>query len=126
MGKEVTNMSQILDRPTLNRERVEHRVPVRHRNPVIDYSLITVGAVVALVGVYFQFAPANWWLAHFAEAYHFGSYTLGALLMTAGFGVYADRTNDEDLYRSTRVTTGITLAVLAAVGAIVAVAFWLL
>ena len=119
-------MSQILDRPTPTRSEFEYRVPVRRRTPMIDYTLISIGVLAAVVGVYFQFAPTNWWLAHFAEAYQLGGYTLGGLLMTAGFGVYADRTHDEDSYRSARVTTGITLAVLAAIGAIVAVAFWLL
>jgi hypothetical protein len=48
---------------------------------------------------------------------------LGGLLLGAGFGVYADRTLEEDGYRSTRVITGITLAVLAVIGAAVAVLF---
>jgi uncharacterized membrane protein YgaE (UPF0421/DUF939 family) len=39
--------------------------------------------------------------------------------------VYADRTLEEDGYRSERVITGITLAVAAVIGAAVAVVFWI-
>jgi hypothetical protein len=118
MGKEVTQVSQLL-------ERERTRIPVRHRSPVVDYTLIIIGAVVALVGVYFQFVPSDWWLAHFSEVYYFGGYTLGGLIVAAGFGVYADRTLEEDRFRSGRVITGITLAVAAVVGAAVAALFWI-
>jgi hypothetical protein len=105
-------------------ERERARIPVRRR--VLDYTLIVLGALVALAGLYFQFAPSHWWLAYFSEAYQYGCYTLGGLLLGAGFGVFADRTLEEDGYRSTRVITGITLAVLAVIGAAVAVLFWIL
>jgi hypothetical protein len=108
----------------LEQERL--RIPVRRRSPILDYSLIVLGALVALAGLYFQFALSDWWLAHFSEAYQYGGYTLGGLLLGAGFGVFADRTLEEDGYRSTRVSTGVTLAVLAVVGAAVAVLFWIL
>jgi hypothetical protein len=107
-------------------ERERTRIPVRRRSPILDYTLIVLGALAALAGLYFQFAPSDWWLAHFSEAYQYGGYTLGGLILGAGFGVYADRTLEEDSYRSTRVITGITLAVLAVIGAAVAVLFWVL
>jgi hypothetical protein len=107
-------------------ERERTRIPVRRRSPILDYTLIVLGALVALVGLYFQFAPSDWWLAYFSEAYQYGCYTLGGLILGAGFGVYADRTLEEDGYRSARVITGITLAVLAVIGAAVAVLFWVL
>ena len=72
-------------------ERERTRIPVRRRSPVLDYTLIVLGALVALVGLYFQFAPSDWWLAHFSEAYQYGCYTLGGLMLGAGFGVFADR-----------------------------------
>jgi hypothetical protein len=59
-------------------------------------------------------------------AHQYGGYTLGGLLLGAGFGVYADRTLEEDGDRSARVITGITLAVLAVIGAVLAVLFWVL
>ena len=111
-------MSQLL-------ERERTRIPVRRRSPILDYTLIIIGAVVALCGVYFQFAPSDWWLAHFSEVYDLGGYTLGGLIMAAGFGVYADRTLEEDGFRSGRVIAGITLAVAAVVGAAIAVLFWI-
>jgi hypothetical protein len=110
--------------PVLERERT--RIPVRRRSPILDYSLIILGAVAALVGLYFQVAPASWWLAHFSEAYQYGSYTLGGLLMGLGFGVYADRTADEDGQPSDRTSVGIGLAILAFLGAAAAVLFWVL
>ncbi len=108
-------MSQVLDR-----QRTEYRVPVRRRSPVVDYTLITIGALVALVGVYFQFAPSSWWLAHFSEVYHLGSYIVGGLLLATGFGVFADRTMQEDGHASTRVITATVLAIAALAGAVVA------
>jgi hypothetical protein len=107
-------------------ERERTHIPVRRRSPILDYTLIVLGALAALTGLYFQFAPADWWLAHFSEAYQYGCYTLGGLILGAGFGVFADRTLEEDGYRSTRVSTGITLAVLAVIGAALAVLFWVL
>jgi hypothetical protein len=107
-------------------EREQTRIPVRRRSPILDYTLIVLGALVALVGLYFQFAPSDWWLAYFSEAYQYGCYTLGGLILGAGFGVYADRTLEEDGHRSARVITGITLAVLAVIGAAAAVLFWVL
>jgi hypothetical protein len=77
---------------------------------VLDYTLFVLGALLALAGVYFQLAPSDWWLAYVSEAYQYGSHTLGGLILEAGFGVYADRTLEEDGYRSTRVITGSTLA----------------
>ena len=108
---------------TLERERTP--VPVRHRSPILDYSLIVLGAAAALAGLYFQFAPSGWWLAHFSEAYQYGGYTLGGLLLGVGFGVYADRAVVEDGHPSARSATGITLAVIAVVGAAVAALFWI-
>lgn len=116
-------MSQLLER---QREQVDYRVPVSRRSAVGETVLIAIGVLAAGVGVYFQFAPDSWWLAHFAEAYHFAAYTLGGVLLAAGLGVYADRAFDEDTFRSGRVTTGVTLAVLAAIGAAVAVVFWII
>ena len=107
-------------------ERERTRIPVRRRSPILDYTLIVLGALVALAGLYFQFAPADWWLAYFSEAYQYGGYILGGLILGAGFGVFADRTLEEDGFRSTRVSIGITLAVLAVIGAAVAVLFWVL
>jgi hypothetical protein len=114
----VTKVSQVLDR-----ERT--RIPVRRRSPILNYALIIIGALAALVGVYFQFAPSDWWLADFSEVYQLGGYTLGGLILAAGFGVFADRTFQVDSYPSGRVITGITLAVAAVVGAAVAVLFWI-
>jgi len=91
----------------------------------VDSTLIIMGALTALAGLYFQFAPSDWWLAHFSEMYQFGSYTLGGLILGAGFGVFADRTVQEDGHPSARSETGIALAILAVVGALTAVLFWI-
>jgi hypothetical protein len=46
--------------------------------------------------------------------------------MGAGFGVYADRTAEEDGQPSDRSAVGLGLAILAFLGAAVAVLFWVL
>jgi hypothetical protein len=121
-------MSPVLERertriPVLEREPT--RTAVRRRSPILDFTLIILGVLAALAGLYFQFAPSDWWLAHFSEAYQFGSYTLGGLILGAGFGVFADRTVKQDGHPSARSETGIGLALLAVVGALTAVLFWI-
>ena len=106
-------------------ERERTRLPARRRSPVLDYTLVIVGALAALAGLYFQFAPSDWWLAHFSEAYQYGAYTLGGVLLGAGFGVYAERNFDET-GRSARVSATVTLAIVAVAGAVAAVLFWIL
>lgn len=113
-------MSQVLDR-----QRTEYRVPVRHRSPVIDTTLIAIGALVALVGVYFQFAPSSWWLAHFSEAYHLGSYVVGGLFLSAGFGVRADRFAKEDGRASQRMVAATMLAIAALLGVVLVALAWI-
>jgi hypothetical protein len=117
-------MSQVLERE--RRDQLIYRAPVSRRNPVIDFTIMTLGLLAAGVGVYFQFAPDSWWLAHFTEGYHFGAYVLGAAMLATGFGIYADRTFDEDGTRSNRVTAALTVVGLAIIAAVVAVVFWVL
>lgn len=108
-------MTQVLDR-----QKTEYRVPVRRRRHVLDTTLITIGALAALVGVYFQFAPSSWWLAHFSEAYYLWSYIVGGLTAAVGFGVYANRSMEDGVV-STRTVVGYFLAIAAVIGAMVAV-----
>jgi hypothetical protein len=110
----------------LERERARVPVPVRYRSRVLESTLIIVGALVALAGLYFQGAPSDWWLAHFSEGYQYGAYALGGLILGAGFGVYADRTYEEDGGPSARMVTGVTLAILAVVGALLALVLWII
>lgn len=114
-------MSQLLER-----ERTGYRVPVRRRSPLLDRSLLAAGALFALIGVYFQFAPPNWWLAHFSEVYHLASYVLGGLLIAAGLGVYSDRAMEEDGHTTTRVVAGVVLTTAAVAGAVIAALVWML
>jgi hypothetical protein len=109
-------------------EREWARVPVlvRYRSRVLESTLISLGALAALAGLYFQFAPSDWWLAHFSEGYQFGAYALGGLILGAGFGVYADRTFEEDGDPSARTATGVTLAILSVVGALLALVLWII
>ncbi|HSO52192.1 MAG TPA: hypothetical protein VL330_05480 [Actinomycetes bacterium] len=90
----------------------------------MDYTLVIVGALAALAGLYFQAAPSEWWLAHFSEAYQYGAYTLGGVLLGTGFGVYAERNFDET-GRSTRVSGAATLATVAVAGAVAAALLWI-
>ena len=109
----------------LERERVRVPVPVRYRSRVLESTLIILGALAVLAGLYFQYAPSDWWLAHFSEVYQF-AYGLGGLILGAGFGVYADRTYEEDGRASARMATGVTLAILAFVGALLALVLWII
>jgi hypothetical protein len=105
-------------------ERDRTSVPARRQSPVLDYTLVIVGAFAALTGLYFQFAPSDWWLAHFSEAYQYGAYTLGGVLLGTGFGVYAER-NFNETGRSARVSAAATLATVAIAGAVAAALLWI-
>lgn len=104
----------------LNTRQPEYRVGVRHRSPVVDDTLIAIGVLLALAGVSLQFAPSSWWLAHFSQAYYLGSYIVGGLLLATGFGVYADRTMEEDDRASTRMVAATMLAIVALTGVVIA------
>ena len=118
-------MSPVLEKE-LREYQAEYRVPVRNRSHAVSYTLIALGVLAAAVGVYFQYAPTSWWLAHFDEGYHFASYTLGGLLLSSGLGVYADRAYDEDGDLTGRVTTAMTIMAIAVVGLVAAVVIWIL
>jgi len=108
-------MSQVLAR-----EQTEYRTPVRGRSSVLDLTLMAAGALAVAIGAYVQFAPSEWWLAHFSGLYHVASYTVGGLFLTAGFGVFARRAIDEDGSGSTRAVVGAILALVACAGAVIA------
>lgn len=123
-------MSQVLTRqdrkhPPETPERTGYRAPVRRPAPVAGFVLVAIGALAALVGVYFQFAPSDWWLADPGEVPYLASYTVGGLTAGAGLMVFADWLHKVDDDISLRMLTTIVLGVVAVALGVMAAVLWI-
>ena len=94
----------------LERERARVPVPVRYRSRALGRLPVT---------------PPNWWLAHFSEGSQVGAHALGGLILGAGFGVHADHIYQKD-GRRRHGWRPATLAILAVVGALLALVLWII
>ena len=109
-------MSQVHMRERLS---VEH-LPRMFRNRTVDYTLMIVGALVALFGVYTYFAPSSWVLAGLSAAWYLSSFIVGGVLLAVGFGLLGASIRDRSGYWTAPAITSFVLGTLALAGAVVA------
>ena len=100
-------------------------LPPLLRSRALDYTLLIIGAIVAAFGVYTYYAPTDWFWAGLAEGWYLGSFVLGGVLLTAGFGFLGAGMRDQDGFWSTRAVTSFFASGLALVGAVIFAAIWI-
>lgn len=109
-------MSQLLEK---DRVRTEH-LPRLFRNRTVEYTLLILGALVAGFGAYTYFVPASWILADLSEAWYLGSWIVGGVLLTAGFGMLGASVRDRSGYWTTGAVVSFVLGTLSLAGAVAA------
>ena len=109
-------MSQLLEKERVGTERL----PRLFRNRTLDYTLMTIGLLVAAFGAYTYFVPAGWVLAGLSEAWYLGSWIAGGLLLTAGFGLFGASVRDRSGHWTAGAVMSFVLATLSLAGAVVA------
>lgn len=109
-------MSQLQEKHVV---RTEH-LPRLFRHRVVDYTLIVIGALVAVFGAYTYFVPTSWILADLSEAWYFGSWIAGGVLLTAGFGMLGASIRDRSGYWTAGAVVSFVLATLGLAGAVAA------
>jgi hypothetical protein len=109
-------MTQIQERELV---RTEH-LPRLFRHRTVDYTLVVIGALVALFGAYTLFVPATWVLADLSEAWYLSSWIAGGVLLTAGFGLLGASIRDRSGYWTAGAITSFVLGTLSLAGAVVA------
>ncbi len=116
-------MSQLLERErTGSRYTAVPRKPV----PVLEYTLLAVGALLALLGVYTSYAPTDWILGDLTEGWYLGSLALGGLFLSGGFSLFADRMQVDDRHPTGFAVAGAVLSVAAFAAAVAFAAIWVL
>jgi hypothetical protein len=96
------------------------RLPRMFRSRTVDYTLMVVGALVALFGAYTYFVPTSWVLADLSEGWYLGSFIVGGVLLTAGLGLLGASMRDRSGYWTASAVTSFVLGALALAGAVVA------
>ncbi|TQJ51156.1 hypothetical protein [Phycicoccus sp. SLBN-51] len=98
---------------------VEH-LPRLFRNRTVDYTLISLGVVVAAFGAYTYFAPSSWVLAGLSAAWYLGCFIAGGVLLTAGLGLLGASLRDRSGHWTAPAITSFALGALALAGAVTA------
>ena len=93
---------------------------------MVETTLLIIGALVALFGVYTYVAPVDWVLADLTESWYLGSLAIGSLLLSGGFSMFADRIRDYDEDRSWLAIIDTILAAAALAAALIFTVIWLL
>ncbi len=110
-------MSQVQMREHLT---VEQRLPRLFRHRTVDYTFMTVGALVAAFGAYTLLVPSSWVLAGLSAAWYLSAFIVGGILMTVGFGLLGASIRDRTGVWTTSAITSFVLGTLALAGAVVA------
>ena len=116
-------MSQLLER-----ERAESRPTAAPHKPipVLEYTLLAVGALLALFGVYAWYAPTGWILGDLTEGWYLGSLALGGLCLSGGFSQFADRMQVDDRNPTWLAVAGAVLSIVSFAAAVAFAAIWVL
>lgn len=116
-------MSQLLER-----ERAGSRYGAAPHKPVpvLEYTLLTVGALLALFGVYAYYAPTGWILGDLTEGWYLGSLALGGLFLSGGLSLFADRMQVDDRHPTGLAVAGAVLSIAAFAAAVAFAANWVL
>jgi hypothetical protein len=109
-------MTQIQEKELV---RTEH-LPRLFRHRTVDYTLMVIGALVALFGAYTVFVPESWVLADLSEAWYLSSWIAGGVLLTAGFGMLGASIRDRSGYWTAGAITSFVLGTLSLAGAVIA------
>ena len=109
-------MSQLQEKQVV---RTEH-LPRFFRNRTVDYTLMVIGALVAAFGAYTYFVPTSWILAGLSAAWYLGSWIVGGVLLTAGFGMLGASVRDRSGYWTTGAVVSFVLGTLSLAGAVAA------
>jgi len=109
-------MSQLQEKQVV---RTEH-LPRLFRHRTVDYTLMVIGVLVAAFGAYTYFVPASWVLAGLSEVWYLGSWIVGGVLLTAGFGMLGASIRDRSGYWTTGAVVSFVVATLSLAGAVAA------
>lgn len=95
------------------------------RTRITELILGVVGVLAAGVGAWMYYVPADWFLGGLAEAWYFGLFIAGGVLLAAAFGLFARMVYNRD----EAVTAGVvvsTVLALAALGGAITFALFLI
>jgi hypothetical protein len=112
-GKEVIFVTALRERPMTEVTRMQTR-----RSYVTELVTGIAGVLAAGVGAWMYYVPADWFLGGLAEAWYFGMFIAGGLLLAAAFGLFARMTYVGDRVWTTPVVVSTVLALAALGGAI--------
>jgi hypothetical protein len=84
------------------------------------------GLVMAGVGAWMYFVPADWFLGGLAEAWYLGMFAGAGVLLAGGFGLIARRLRLDEVKWTTGAIVAAVVAVAALAGAIIFAAIWLI
>ncbi|WP_207556007.1 hypothetical protein [Intrasporangium flavum] len=110
-------MSQLLEKQQTESDQL---LPRLFRNRTVDYTLMVLGALVAAFGAYTYWVPSDWVLAGLSAAWYLGSWIVGGVLLTAGFGMYGASIRDRAGYWTAGAIVSFVLGTLCLAGAVVA------
>jgi hypothetical protein len=116
-------MSQLLER---GRTGPRHGAAPRKPVPVLEYTLLAVGVLLALFGVYVWYAPTDWVLGDLTEGWYLGSLALGGLFLSGGLSLFADRMQVDERNPTGLAVAGAVLSIAAFAAAVAFAAIWVL
>jgi len=116
-------MPQLLER---ERTGSRHTAAPRKPIPVLEYTLLAVGALLALFGVYAYYAPTDWILGDLTEGWYLGGLALGGLCLSGGFSLFADRMQVDDRNPTGLAVAAAVLSIVSFPAAVAFAAIWAL
>lgn len=109
-------MPEVLQKDRMATERL----PRMFRSRTVDYTMLLVGAVIAAFGAYTYFVPDTWFLGDLTEAWYLGSWIVGGVVLSGGFGLLGASLRDRAGYWTAAAITSFVLGIVAIAGAVAA------